>query len=667
MEGLPTTPTRFLIFIAVFNAAIVAYSEPAQGPDGPRAKDQSAPVTVAEPAGKTEKKPEHDATESGEVPLPANPSPAASEEMLLPGEISLVPPTPKLPNAGQTPSQQPLPPFSMRPAEPEIRPTLPPLPTAMAGGAMLSSALRIRVKEFRFKGNHVISDRTLRKVVASYTGRVVTSTELEEAREKLTLKYVDAGYINSGAVLPEQDFKSGVITFKIVEGKLTTINLSGYWWFRPWWLRHVLRESAGDPLNFERLKTGLQLIREDPNIRQINAELEPGAIPGESILKTEVKENQPFRLGLEFSNKRPPSVGSEIFELHAADLNLTGHGDPLSLTWGPLHTTSDTMQRWTFRTGENLAGSYEFPVSPWKTTVELHAGKSDSAIVEAPFNTLNINSRLEQYGATLRQPFYESLNHLFDVSITGDWRKSETFLLGQPFDLSPGSVGGIEQVFVLRLAMEYVNRSQEHVLALRSTFNFGLDAFGATRHDQVPGSGGAGQVVEKIPDGRFFYWLEQAQFVRRLFNTDTVAVLRLNAQLSNNPLLSLEQFSLGGVNTVRGYRENQVLTDDGVFGSIEVRVPVWRNKEKSPIVALAPFFDIGAGWDTIKFVGPAPSSIDDNNRWLSSVGIGVIATPSKYCAVQIYWGYALNPSETVKNGKNLQDYGLHFDVSVNAF
>src|SRR5207244_3727333 len=104
---------------------------------------------------------------------------------------------------------------------------------------------------------------------------------------------------------------------------------------------------------------GLQLLRQDPNIRQINAELEPGGTPGESILKAVVKENQPFRLSAEFSNKRPPSVGSEILEIHAADLNFTGHDDPLSLTWGVVHSNSETPDRWVYSGTENLAGVYQ--------------------------------------------------------------------------------------------------------------------------------------------------------------------------------------------------------------------------------------------------------------------------------------------------------------------
>lgn len=602
--------------------------------------------------------------------LPANPLPAGVEEpSLLPGEEIVL--TPQLPaTAGGTGVRRgKLLPYKLRLEPAEIEPVLPPVAPGFADTGTLESALRVQVKRFRFEGNTVFSDRELEKLVARFAGREITGAELEEARQAITVHYVERGFINSGATLPDQDLKDGIIVFKIVEGRLTDIEMSGNWWFRAWWLRHEMRRSAGTPLNFNRMKERLQLLRENPNIRQINAELMPGVKPGESMLKVSVQENQPFRLSLDFSNRRPPSVGAEILEVNASVLNLTGHNDPISLRYGILHTTSETVESWEASGDENIEGSYRIPISPWHTTLEFHASRNDAAIVEEQFQPLDITSESEQYGVTLRQPLYESLTNEFAVSVTADKRKSSSFLLGRPFTLSAGAVDGETEVFVLRLALEFVNRSQKHVLAVRSTFNLGINEFGATRHANGLGGGiGSTDGVRKLPDGQFFSWLGQAQYVRRLFETENLAVVRINAQFANDPLLSLEQYSLGGAQSVRGYRENQILRDNGVFGSLEVRVPVWKNKLKEPILTFAPFFDFGAGWDRKEYIGAKPKGGgDDRLEILSSVGAGVIFTPTKRVSAQLYWGYALNQGNTVKSGDNAQDYGLHFSVSISAF
>jgi hemolysin activation/secretion protein len=70
-------------------------------------------------------------------------------------------------------------------------------------------------------------------------------------------------------------------------------------WFRPWWLRNEIRRGAGRPLNLNQLKEALQLLRQNPTISQINAELQPGGVPGESILDVKAKDAEPFRFPLE--------------------------------------------------------------------------------------------------------------------------------------------------------------------------------------------------------------------------------------------------------------------------------------------------------------------------------------------------------------------------------
>ncbi len=505
------------------------------------------------------------------------------------------------------------------------------------------------VKEFRFVGNHAFSTGDLAKQVEKYKNRELTAEDLEQARQDLTLLYINKGYVNSGAVLPEQDGKNGIITFELVEGRLTGINLKGNFWFRPWWLRNEMRRGAGRPLNFNKLKEALQLLRQNPTISQINAELRPGGVPGESILDVDIKDTQPFRFAIEFDNKRPPSVGAEIVQARFTDLNVTGHNDFLEIIYGIAHSNSaDSFEDFDFSGLDNISGTYVFPVTPWATTLALNASKSDTSVLQAPFTSLNINSKLEEYGATIRQPLYHTLSNEIAVSLTAEKRRAETFLLGLPFSLSPGAVNGVTSDFALRFTQEFVNRSQVHVLALRSTFNVGIDAFGATNSGMEP-------------DAEFFYWLGQGQYVRRLWNTDNLLVLRLNAQFSTDPLFNIEQFVLGGSDTVRGYIENDILRDNGIFGSAEVRVPIWYGKEHHPILMVAPFFDIGSGWNVKTNQVP-----DSQLETLPSVGLGLIFQPTRRVFAQFYWGYAFNRS-LVPSGNNLQDYGIHFLVSVNAF
>src|ERR1043165_2340300 len=87
---------------------------------------------------------------------------------------------------------------------------LPPPPVNQLESKKLDSVAKLFVREFRFEGNPAFSGDELANVAASYTHREITSGELEEARRAVTLHYINHGYVNSGAVLPDQTPTNGI-------------------------------------------------------------------------------------------------------------------------------------------------------------------------------------------------------------------------------------------------------------------------------------------------------------------------------------------------------------------------------------------------------------------------------------------------------------------------
>jgi hemolysin activation/secretion protein len=576
------------------------------------------------------------ATTPSSKPLPVTPD-------SQPGDIDLTPENP-------VPSN-PLPQFPKLELNVprQYEPVLPPLQSS-EGGALF--APRIYVREFQFTGNHVYDSDTLGDLLQKYTGREITTDELEAARQILTLYYVSHGYINSGAVLPDQDPKDGVVIFQIVEGRLTKIDVTGQHWYQAWWLRNRMRQAAGTPLNFNNLKMGMQVLRENPNIDQINAEVQPGGVPGEGTLKMEVKDNQPFRFSMEVNNYRPPSVGATVIEAHAADLNLTGNNDPLLLTYGIANTSQDGIE---LSHLDNIAGDYTFPVSPWGTTMELGADRDNAGIVEAPFSELGITSKLTEFRVAIHQPIFDTPKRSLTLSFEVDERRNETAVLGLPFSLSPGSIDGVEQVFVPRFIQEFVDRSQVHVFSLRSQLSMGLGEFNSTINDGPP-------------DGHFIDWLGQAQYIRRLGSSDNLIVARLDGQIADRPLLSLEQIELGGISSVRGYLENQALRDNGVVASLEFRLPLLLDKDHNALISLAPFTDFGLGWNNVETSGAGPAATDNMGSQavaMPSAGIGLLINPCKYVSGQIYWGYAFNRTQA-PDGNGPQYQGIEFSLVITA-
>ena len=94
-------------------------------------------------------------------------------------------------------------------------------------------------------------------------------------RRRLTLAYVTRGYINSGAIIPDQKIASGVVVYRVIEGKLSDIVVDGTNWLNPGYVRGRLAQSAGPPLNIGRVEDRVQLLLQDPLINRMNVELVP--------------------------------------------------------------------------------------------------------------------------------------------------------------------------------------------------------------------------------------------------------------------------------------------------------------------------------------------------------------------------------------------------------
>ena len=429
--------------------------------------------------------------------------------------------------------------FLLKNDEPVITPPLkilPPLPETKAKELPIKSVFITKIK---LTGNTVFSEKELSTVTAAYINRQLTFEDMEELRRLLTLYYINKGYINSGAVIPDQKITGGVITLQINEGELTSINVKGLQRFKTGYIDKRLALGAGRPLNINLLQQKLQLLQQDKRIKRINAELKPGLKLGESILNVRIQENCPYKFQLKFNNYHSPTVGAELGQISIVHQNLTGHGDILELAY----EKSEGID-------PQIDAAYSYPVTVHDTTVNFRYRKNDFDVIEKPFDSLDIKSESEIYELTLRHPIYRTGSHELSLSFTGEHLHNETFLLKEPFTFSPGAKDGESTVTALRFTQEWTLKTRDQVFAIRSRFSFGIDALDATINSD-----------SNIPDSRFFSWLGQFQWARRLKFMNIRIIWKADLQLTKDPLLPLEQIAVGGRFSVRGYRENQMVRD----------------------------------------------------------------------------------------------------------
>ncbi len=535
-----------------------------------------------------------------------------------------------------------LPPVQPTPPPPSSLTTPVPPPPPPEPAPPLRQGPRFVLRNVEVAGNTVLDEASIRGVVDPYLGKLVTTADLEEIRRQFTLLYIDRGYLNSGAIIPDQNVANGVVTFRFVEGRVTDIEVSGTEHFDPEYFRSRLTRGIEPPFNVENLGREQQILLQSPLVKRLNLELLPGLEPGEARLHADVLEANRYSLSAQIADDQSPTVGAVRGQLQGSFANILGFGDILAAQYGRSQGLNDGYV------------GYSLPIASDDTRVSVRYDKNGVVVITPELSPLNVTSSFSSIGVGLSRPMYRTPEATFTLGASLERRQQQTFLLGMPFPFTAGAdSNGKTVVTPLRLYQDWLDRDAEHAFAARSTFSFGLPTLGATVTD-MPSPG--------TPTRKFFSWLGQAQYVRRIYE-DWEVLIRSDLQLANGPLFQMEQIAFGGLGSVRGYRTYLTVTDEGFLASGELRIPVGRlrlpylaDSDAAGTLQIVPFYDYARVWNVAR---PTPfpqqiSGIGAGLRWY--LGSGITA--------EFYYGKGLRH---VPVGNSIEDRGLYFRVTSILF
>jgi hemolysin activation/secretion protein len=353
----------------------------------------------------------------------------------------------------------------------------------------------------------------------------------------------------------------------------------------------------------------------------------------------EVTEVRPWQFVTRADNHRSPGVGGEQLSLLIKHHSLTGIGDEATI----LGSFSDGY-------ADGYA-SYSRPLTRFGTHVEIYGSTSDSDIVEAPFDQIDIASNTGTYGLKFTQTLSRSLTTKVSAFLGSEVKHNENFLLGEPFSFTYGERDGETDVTVIFAGLEFAKRWPRTVIATRGSVRRGIYRAGATQNGKAFGVPNLG------PDGQFTSFQFEGQLIRNLERPGSAIIGRVSAQGSWHPLLAMEKLPVGGASSVRGYRENLLVRDNGIVASIEYQRPLFDVNSSVRTfdprrLRLALFADYGRSWNEgWRFDRNA------DREELVSAGAGLLWNPSASISATLYWGHALRDVGT--GDDTLQDNGIH--------
>jgi hemolysin activation/secretion protein len=493
---------------------------------------------------------------------------------------------------------------------------------------------RVKIRQFQFRGNQILSSRKLAVVLDDLVGQTLSISELLDVRTRLTNYYRSQGYVVAVAFLPIADNqaldpKGAIITFRILEGTIEQLEITGTQRLKPL-IQNRLKSAIQPAIHQPRLISALYYLQNNPAIKTIRSTLAPSAETGQYILTVAVEPAIPLQVGYQVVNDRTISTGSLGQTFDGAVYSPLEIGDALNFEYS---ITEGTHQ---------FDARYLLPINGSGGSLTFRYSQGASRIIESSLEPLDITSRSRLYELSFRQPLLQQADgtRLQELVLGGSLShiNQKGTILGFPFPLIEGAdFNGEAQSTTLSLFQEYQYVTVKQAIAVRSQLRLGLP-IEATQNSAPP-------------DGEFVSWLGQIAYRRQLAKRLNLST-QLNLQLTDRPVFAYERISFTGVQSVRGYPENAVISNSGLVSRTELASTILDGKYGT--VSLSPFFDFGIPFERER------QSNDPGG--LASVGLGLSYIFKRNLRASLIYGIPLVPLEQTSD--NLQGQGLVFSLQL---
>ncbi len=503
---------------------------------------------------------------------------------------------------------------------------------ASAGTDGVESA-PVHVDRITFHGNRALPVSALQAVAAPYLGRYLTAADIEDLRSALTHRYTDHGYINSSVVLdPKAPYHDGVLSFLVIEGRIKEIRVRGLNGLRSSYVVDQLRGPDDEVLNTDVLRARLRRLAEDPLFTHVSASVEPGSEAGDAIWDVDVQRARPYSLSVALNNYRPPSIGEKAFDIAGQVRDLTGLGDVVDADLsGPLE----------FSGGIGYGLSWQVPMGYYGNLVTLSAARINT-VYAAQSSTQDIASTIERQELKLTQPLWISLNQQFSVSASIA-HEQESTPVDEMLASILGSSEGTTRAVTERLIPEYSYRSEQQYLNVRLTVLY------ANLVDYASGPMSYG-----LPDPHYLVWTGQLHDLWEFPHAPFEFESRATVQRTNSQISDLHALEIGGINSVRGYREDELLVSNVTNINLDFRWLALRaGSAARPSVTLGTFFDWANGHD-----------VGEPTDTFSSTGL---TFRLKWTHVEADLAYGLrliHPAFVDAQQGSWQDHGIHVQIAA---
>lgn len=506
-------------------------------------------------------------------------------------------------------------------------------PAAPAQAGAAPPAQRVNINEYRVRGNSVLDARAIEQAVSPYLGPGRTLADVEAARAALQAAYEQRGYQSVYVDLPEQQVSGGVVLLRVTQTRVGAVNVVGARHHDPERLRAAVPALApGQVPDFTRAQAELAALNRTPR-RQVVPLVKAGAAEGTMDVDLKVEDRSPWRFSATLNNDHSVDTTPLRSILTVGHDNLWQRDHSASLTWFAAPEDVDEASVW--------SGSYRLPLGGPDWELEFSGYRSDSNVLSS--GSTQVTGKGHSVGARLSHtlPMDGPWWHQFALGIDFKDMDEAVALTGMAADFAPLKYAP------LTLAYSGFRQGERHQFAL------GLQAVFGARSLLGYGSDAARFDWKRAYADASFFALKADVSDTLTLDSGAQWFVKVAAQLTDQPLVSGEQFAAGGMYTTRGYRSAEAIGDYGAMFTLE-----WR----SAPVARWGLRDwrfhgyLDGAWLGLR--RPLPEQ--DAEASLAALGVGTSFQVTEHFNVRLDYGHTLLDGPTTTRGADR----LHLSVGA---
>ena len=477
-------------------------------------------------------------------------------------------------------------------------------------------AITFELKKIVTDPSAVLTDAELDAIIKPYEGQQVKLSDIYDIVEKINALYNEKGYVTCRAFLPPQTITEGTVKLLLVEGRTGTATVSGNKYTKAKYITNRLHLAPGEIANVKELNKDLLLFNAT-NSTQLRIMMKAGTEPGTTDYEITAYEPKRDTWTLFEDNAGSYTSGEYRTGLFFNTKSLSGNCDAFSL--GTVYSQGTRAANAMYSRSLGRSG----------TKMNLLYSTNAVKVVKGGYEDM-IKGHANSYAIGFVQPVLVNETTRSEVSLDYNRQSSKTDWLTPRINMVDDKVQDVT------LGYSLTNYGASHVFYQKHSY-----VRGYSKQEADMGTGSE-------PSNKHFGFYKFNGLYQKLYQAGQMWNLRADAQWSGSDgMVSSRQFYMGGMYSVRGYKENFLGGDSGFTFSAEYAVPVI-NKNTSAFT----FFDYGHVYGN--------GQSDDQHHILSSVGLGLRSTINQYISASLTLGIPLQRefvSETASRTR------LHFIVS----